>query len=249
MQLLGLAPPDEGGRVGPVAALHDPAHHVGAGRVDEQGQLVEVGVDGVGRRPREHHPDEHDPLPEAALDERHGRVATSVAATGRSGRSALAPVASTRTSSTASSTVTSPTFWVGPARTILGRVELDVEGAAGIVHADAGADLALGVGGGRHRAGPGPAGQGLAHAALPHPQGELAGAGPGPHELHVGPAGDRLLRAGPDASRTVVVGLGRPEQHDVGIAHVDVLAPARRAGRRSAPSSAPSTAWPMSTRP
>ncbi len=40
-ELLGLALADVGGRVGRVAALHDPGDLVGAGGVDEQGQLVE----------------------------------------------------------------------------------------------------------------------------------------------------------------------------------------------------------------
>ena len=41
-QLLGLALADVGGRIGRVAPLHDPGRLVGAGGVDQQGQLVEV---------------------------------------------------------------------------------------------------------------------------------------------------------------------------------------------------------------
>ena len=44
-QLLRLAPPDVGGRVGGFAPLHDAGGFVGAGGVDEQGQLVEARLD------------------------------------------------------------------------------------------------------------------------------------------------------------------------------------------------------------
>ncbi len=51
-QLLGLALAHVGGRIRPVAGLHHPADLVGAGRVDQQRQLVEVGVGVVlGRAP------------------------------------------------------------------------------------------------------------------------------------------------------------------------------------------------------
>ena len=50
--LLGLAPPDEGGRFRRVPALHHAAHHVGPGAVDQLGQLVEGLVDRLGRDAR-----------------------------------------------------------------------------------------------------------------------------------------------------------------------------------------------------
>ena len=69
-QLLGLALAQVPGVVRRVASLHQASCLVGAGRVDQQGQLVEAGVGvlvgGAGQR----HPDEHDALPVAALDER-----------------------------------------------------------------------------------------------------------------------------------------------------------------------------------
>ena len=68
----GLAPADERRRVGRVAALHDPAHDVGAGAVDQLGQLVELLVDQLGGPAGKDDADEDDPLPERALDERPG---------------------------------------------------------------------------------------------------------------------------------------------------------------------------------
>ena len=71
--LLRLAAPDEGGRVGRVAPLHDPAHDVGARAVHQLRQLVELLVDQLVGEPGEDDPDEDDPLPERALDERPGQ--------------------------------------------------------------------------------------------------------------------------------------------------------------------------------
>ena len=51
--LLRLAPPDERGRVGGVAPLHDAAHDVGAGAVHQLRQLVELLLDHLGWSGRE----------------------------------------------------------------------------------------------------------------------------------------------------------------------------------------------------
>ena len=68
--LLGLAPPDEGGGVGRVAPLHDAADHVGTRAVHQPRQLVQLLVDHLLGQAGEDHPDENDPLPEGPLDER-----------------------------------------------------------------------------------------------------------------------------------------------------------------------------------
>jgi hypothetical protein len=54
------------------ASLHHPRHHVGPSRVDEQRELVEAGVDVVVVCHRVGHGDDHDPLPDRAVDERAG---------------------------------------------------------------------------------------------------------------------------------------------------------------------------------
>ena len=72
-QLLGLAPPDVGGRIGLVASLQDPGRLVGAGRVDQEGQLVQVALRLLLPLGRNGHPDQDDLLPEAALDQAHTR--------------------------------------------------------------------------------------------------------------------------------------------------------------------------------
>ena len=71
--LLGLAPAHERGRVGSLPALHHAADDVGAGTVDEAGQLVELLADLLLGQAREDHPHQNDPLPEGALDERPGQ--------------------------------------------------------------------------------------------------------------------------------------------------------------------------------
>ena len=69
-QLLGLALADVPRVVGRVAALHQPADHVGAGGVDEQRELVEAGLGVVVGVAGQGDADEHDLLPLGALDER-----------------------------------------------------------------------------------------------------------------------------------------------------------------------------------
>ena len=219
---------------GAVAALHDPAHHVGTGACRpaapaRRGRRRPSSGDVHG----EHHPHEHDALPEAALDERHGRVATSVAA-----RSGPPTRPSTRTSSTSASTVTVPTSWVGPPRNDVGARRARRRGCRpGCARAPAGRTAPW-------------AWAAAATAHVPVPQARVSptprshtrrvsssGRRPGPHELHVGPADDRPLQTGPDARaprrRTRV----RPEQHEVRIAHVDTPGPARRDSGGSASSS------------
>src|SRR5205085_12156400 len=66
--LLGLALADVGRGVGRVPPLHDALGHVGARRVYEQGQLVQMGFGLVHRFRRDGHPYEHDALAESALD-------------------------------------------------------------------------------------------------------------------------------------------------------------------------------------
>ena len=70
VQLGDLALAEVGGGVRRVAALHEPREHVGARGVDEQGELVEPGLDVVGVVPGEDDADEHDALADGALDER-----------------------------------------------------------------------------------------------------------------------------------------------------------------------------------
>ena len=71
--LLGLAAADEGGGVGRVAPLHDAADDVGTRAVDQPCQLVQLLADLLLGQAREDHPDQNDPLPEGALDERPGQ--------------------------------------------------------------------------------------------------------------------------------------------------------------------------------
>ena len=70
LQLLGLALADVPRVVGRVATLHDTRHDVGAGGVDEQLELVEAGVDRRLVDSGEGDGDEHDLLPEGAVDQR-----------------------------------------------------------------------------------------------------------------------------------------------------------------------------------
>jgi hypothetical protein len=75
-QLFHLALADVERRIGRVAPLHDPAHLVGAGGVDEERELVEGRVDIVERVVADGDADQDDLLAEGALDElgrrRHG---------------------------------------------------------------------------------------------------------------------------------------------------------------------------------
>ena len=70
VQLLGLALADVPGVVGRVAPLHHPADLVGAGGVDQQGELVEAGFDRLVVVLRAGDGDQHDPLTDRAVDER-----------------------------------------------------------------------------------------------------------------------------------------------------------------------------------
>ena len=69
VQLGGLALADEPGVVGVVAPLHHPADLVGAGRVDQRGELVEAGLGGLVVGAGERDADEHDALADGAFDE------------------------------------------------------------------------------------------------------------------------------------------------------------------------------------
>ena len=69
-QLLGLALADEPGVIGVVAPLHHAAGLVGAGGVDQRGELVEAGVGVVVGDVGEGDTDEHDALPHGAVDQR-----------------------------------------------------------------------------------------------------------------------------------------------------------------------------------
>ncbi len=75
LELVGLALAQVGGGVGGHAPLDDPTHHVGAGGVHQQGQLVEVelGLLHVAAGEGDAHDD--DALPEGAVDERVGAAA------------------------------------------------------------------------------------------------------------------------------------------------------------------------------
>ena len=68
-QFFGLALADEEGVVRVIARLHQPAHLVGAGRVDQRRQFVEAGVGVLLGRPGERDPDQHDAFTETALDQ------------------------------------------------------------------------------------------------------------------------------------------------------------------------------------
>ena len=70
LELLGLALADVPRVIGRVAALHEAADLVGTGGVDEQRELVEAGLDVGLVVTGERDPDEHDPLPDRAVDER-----------------------------------------------------------------------------------------------------------------------------------------------------------------------------------
>ncbi len=74
-QLGDLALADVGGRLRARATLDDAADDVGAGRVDQQLQLVEAGLGVLVERGRQGHADEEDLLPEGPLDERARRAA------------------------------------------------------------------------------------------------------------------------------------------------------------------------------
>src|SRR5208283_3665067 len=125
--LLGLAPAHERRRVRSVAALHHPPDHVGAGAVDQLGQLVEVLVDHLVRPAREDHADQDDALPDGALDERPGQQVAqesipgwmSTSATLRTGpaRCALACSSSPRVTSSVPPglrTRRGPSAWTAP---------------------------------------------------------------------------------------------------------------------------------------
>src|SRR5439155_10321997 len=64
------------------ALLGDAGQFVGAGGVDQQRQLVEVGLFLCGRPPREHHADEHDALAEGSLDEAHATSMVAISSEG-----------------------------------------------------------------------------------------------------------------------------------------------------------------------
>ena len=73
--LLGLAPPDEGGRLRRVPPLHHAPDDVGAGTVHQLGQLVERLVDRLGREAGEDHPDQDDALAKRPVDQGPGQHA------------------------------------------------------------------------------------------------------------------------------------------------------------------------------
>ncbi len=179
-QLLGLAPTQVGGRVGRGPALHDPLHHVGAGRVHQQGQLVQAGL-GVGQRGvGEGHPDQHDALPDRPGDEgvgerRVGRASRPGGRPGPAGRS---------TSIVGHLAGTGPlsTDPVAPQSTPGGCPP----GCARPPSSPTRPQLVGGGGGGRAA---GAAGPGLPHPPLPHPEGEGVGTGAHGDELDVDPPG------------------------------------------------------------
>ena len=93
-QLLGLALADEPGAVRRVAPLGDAGRLVGAGRVDERGELVEAGLGLLVGHAGKGDTDEHDALTEGALDERRaeGFGVGAVAAHGWEARSSRCSV-------------------------------------------------------------------------------------------------------------------------------------------------------------
>ena len=195
-QLVHLAPPDEGGRVGSVAPLDDPGDHVGPGRVDQQGQLVEV-------RP----PPPRDRCP--------GSTTPTSTIRSRNARSMRVPGNDTRHASVPArrahrSTTTSATRRTGPAEARPGLrpscAEPHLERAARVVHPDVIADQAPAASRGGGGAAPGATGQGLADPPLPHPQGQLVGARAHGDELDVDPAGMAGLECGRRSSATSTLG-------------------------------------------
>ena len=83
-QLLGLALADEPRVVGVVALLHQAGHDVGAGRVDQRGQLVEAGLRRLLVGAGERDADDDDALADRALDERRAERLVVWVAHGRS---------------------------------------------------------------------------------------------------------------------------------------------------------------------
>ena len=80
-QLLGLALAHVGGRVGRLAPLVDAADLVGAGGVDQQGQLVDRVLGLLDRLGWDGDADQHDLLAEGPFDQRHGDAPSSISAT------------------------------------------------------------------------------------------------------------------------------------------------------------------------
>ena len=114
-QFLHLARAEERRGVGCVAALHDARDDVGAGRVDEQRQFVELVVEFVFGDARKLHADQHDLLAKRAIDEGIGYIGH------------------------ASSHSTFATNCTGPLSVAAAPFNVDVQRAAGIVDGDVGA--------------------------------------------------------------------------------------------------------------
>ena len=108
-QLPSLAPSHVGGRVGVVATLDDPSGLVGAGRVDEQGQLIEMALGLIGALGGNRDPDQHDLLPEGALDQAHGRTTQMAMCT-------LGPASVAVPSGCRATTASPPGWWTVTAR-------------------------------------------------------------------------------------------------------------------------------------
>ncbi len=156
--LLRLPPTDEGGRVGRVAPLHHAPDHVGAGAVDQLGQLVELLVD----RPRRSVPGKTTPT--RMIRSRNVR---SMSVPGNTLLKRASPGGSRRP----------PPCARGRPGTTVRRLrfgaERHLEHAARVAHADGArrhAHDAPAAGRGRGRHAPGAARQRLPHPALPDPE-------------------------------------------------------------------------------
>ena len=98
-ELLGLAPAEVGGRVGRGPPLDDPVHHVGAGRVHQQRQLVETGLGGGQGGVGEGDADQHDALPDRPGDQGVGERRVVRGHGAAPGRQAAAPGRTSRSAS------------------------------------------------------------------------------------------------------------------------------------------------------
>ena len=188
------------------------------------------------RRPGEHHPDQHDPLPERPVDQ----------GVGQRRRHASVPDPDERRSTT-----TSATRRTGPARTAGSpsvSAEPHLQGPARVVHRHAVADQAPAAGGGGGGAAPGAAGQ-VSPTPRSHTRRVSSSADRARgDELDVDAAGMPGLEAGADSATASSAGSSGPKQHQVGVADVDLGGPGGRRTvvrwlvARGAP--APCRRWP-----
>ena len=188
VQLLGLAAPDVGRRVGRVAVSGRPAPPRRRPRCRRAAQLVEARLDLVQRARPGDHADEHDPLPEAPLDQ----------ASGRSDRRGVAvrPTSIERRRVELDAWPRAAPDRRGSADGSRERAgELDLELAAGIVHRRRGRRRARRRERRGGRAAPAAAGQGDARHRAPRRRARPPGAGSSPTSSTFTPPADAAARA------------------------------------------------------